>query len=192
MTAGTGFYLALLALVAFGRLLELRLSRRNQARLTAAGSAQAHEPGYFWMVAFHAAVLVGSAVESLALVRPIIPALAIPALAAFVAANGVRWWVIATLGARWNTQIMSPSLGIVARGPYRWVRHPNYTAVFVEMLALPLIHSAWLVAGFGALAHLIVLGRRVVLEERVMMCDRAYQAAFAGKPRFFPVPWRVA
>ena len=180
-------YLALLVVVAVGRLVELRLSRRNQLRLSAAGSQQAWEPGYIWMVAFHTTMLVGSGFEVLWFARPLVPALAIVSGALFVAANAMRWWVIRTLGACWNTQIMSPSLGVVAGGPYRWVRHPNYTAVFIEMLALPLIHTAWLTAGVGALAHLWILARRVSLEEGVMMQDAAYRNAFATKRRFFPI-----
>jgi methyltransferase len=193
MELGTRLYLGLLSAVALGRVLELKLSRRNQLRLAEAGSSQAAEPGYIWMVLFHSAVLIGCAFEVVKLERPLIPALAIPALGVFFAANGMRWWVIATLGSRWNTQIMSPSkLGIVAAGPYRWIRHPNYTAVFLEMLALPLIHTAWIVASVGAVVHLVILSRRVALEEQVMMQDRAYQAAFASKPRFIPNPWRTA
>ena len=186
----TQFYLGLLALVAAGRLLELRLSRRNQQKLAAAGSRQLAEPGYLWMVLFHTSVLLLSAVEVIYLQRPFIPALGLVAFSAFLAANALRWWVIATLGSRWNTQIMSPSLGVVAEGPYRWVRHPNYTAVFVEMLALPLVHTAWLVASLGALVHLAILHRRVTLEESVMIQDGAWRAEFAAKPRF--LPWRIA
>jgi methyltransferase len=66
------------------------------------------------------------------------------------------------------------------------VRHPNYSAVFVEMLALPLIHSAWIVAIAGALAHLLVLKNRVALEESVMMRDSSWRAAFEHRPRFLP------
>jgi methyltransferase len=66
------------------------------------------------------------------------------------------------------------------------VRHPNYTAVFVEMLALPLIHSAYLTAGIGAVLHIFVLRNRVRLEESVLMQDPHWRAAFAHRPRFLP------
>jgi len=75
-------------------------------------------------------------------------------LALFVAANIVRWWVIRTLGEHWNVQVMdSTKLGVITTGPFRYVRHPNYAAVFVEMIALPLIHTAWMTALVGAIAH---------------------------------------
>jgi methyltransferase len=106
----------------------------------------------------------------------------------FLAANAMRWWVIHTLGSRWNVEVMSSSrLGVVtAAGPYRWIRHPNYTAVFVEMLALPLIHTAWITAIVGTLLHFLVLRHRVTLEESVMRQDPNWQAAFASRPRFVP------
>ena len=68
-------------------------------------------------------------------------------LALVVASQALRWWCIATLGQQWNTRvIVVPGLALVSRGPYRWLRHPNYVAVAVEGLALPLVHSAWLTA----------------------------------------------
>src|SRR4051812_1047228 len=120
-------YLALLAAVGIGRLFELRHSRANQRRLIHAGSSKATEPGYRWMVAFHIALLVGSALEATMLHRPLIPWLAWTGSILFVAANALRWWAMRSLGARWNVQVMSISrLGVAAGGPYRWVRHPNY------------------------------------------------------------------
>ncbi len=180
-------YLGLLLAVALGRLMELRHSRANQRKLQAAGSVKAAEPGYKWMVGFHSAMLVACGVEVVMLGRPWIASLGVPALALFVIANAARWWVIRTLGARWNVEVMPASLGVVtAQGPYKWVRHPNYTAVFVEMLALPLVHSAWITASAGAVFHLIVLRRRVALEESVMVRDAAWRDAFAGRARFIP------
>ena len=181
-------YVSLLGLVAIGRLLELTHSRRNQRRLAAAGSAKSPEPGYKWMVALHCAILAGCAIEVTWLQRPWIPWLGLPALLIFLTANAARWWVIRTLGTRWNVEVMSASrLGVVTNeGPYRWVRHPNYTAVFAEMLALPLIHTAWITAIAGAICHILVLQRRVQLEESVMMQDPLWRRTFATRPRFLP------
>jgi methyltransferase len=186
MELSVQLYLALLALVAVGRLMELRHSRGNQERLLAAGGEKSPEPGYFWMVTLHSCMLAGCGLEVVLLHRPWIPAIGLPSLALFFAANGARWWVIRTLGPRWNVQVVSASLGIVAEGPYKWVRHPNYSAVFVEMIALPLIHSAWMIAVLGALAHVVVLRNRVTLEESVMLRNPAWRAAFEHRPRFLP------
>ena len=74
----------------------------------------------------------------------------------------------------------------------RYVRHPNYVAVFVELAALPLVHGAYLTAIAGALLHAAVLHRRVGLEESVLMADESYRLAFARKPRFIPFPWPMS
>lgn len=180
-------YLGLLAAVAAGRLIELAHSRRNQTRLAEAGSVRAPEPAYKWMVALHTGVLAMAAVEVVVLRRPWIPMLGWPMLALFFIGNGVRWWVMGTLGPRWNVQVMPAALGVITdRGPYRWVRHPNYAAVFAEMLALPLIHTAWLTAIAGAIAHVFVLRRRVALEESVMRRDPEWRAAFERRAKFVP------
>jgi methyltransferase len=180
-------YLALLLAVGAGRLLEMRLSRRHQRALAARGATRAPEPGFPLMIALHTGVLVAAALEVLALARPFTPAIGVPALAVFALANALRWWVIATLGAHWNVQVVaSLDLGVVTGGPYRWVRHPNYVAVFAELLALPLVHGAWLTALVGAALHVLVLRGRLALEEGVLAADPTYRRLMANKPRFVP------
>ena len=180
-------YLVLLAAVGVGRLLELRLSRRHERALADGGARAAPEPAFRAMVALHAGVLVASGVEVLLLRRREGPAVGVPALVAFGLANLLRWWVIATLGPHWNVRVVgSRALGVVTRGPYRWVRHPNYVAVFVELAALPLVHGAWLTALAGTALHVFVLRRRLALEEAVLAADPLYRAAMGDKPRFVP------
>jgi methyltransferase len=180
-------YLALLLLVALLRIVELQISRRHQREMVAHGAAKVNDPRFRWMVLLHSGVLVGAAVEVVFLHRPFIPVLAAVCFVIFLAANVVRWWVIRTLGEHWNVQIMnSTGLGVITTGPFRYVRHPNYAAVFVEMLVLPLIHTAWITAIAGSLAHIVVLSQRLSTEERVLFSDAQYRAAMAGKPRFLP------
>ena len=180
-------YLALLSAVALLRLYELRISRRHQADLVARGASKVVDPRFRWMVLLHSSVLLGSALEVVFLHRPFYPLFAAVCFAIFLAANVVRWWVIRTLGDHWNVQVVdSTGMGIVSTGPFRYVRHPNYAAVFVEMLVLPLIHCAWITAVFGSLAHLLVLSQRLATEERVLFADARYREAMSGKPRFLP------
>ncbi|HXL21081.1 MAG TPA: isoprenylcysteine carboxylmethyltransferase family protein [Candidatus Dormibacteraeota bacterium] len=180
-------YLALLLTVAALRLLELRVSRNHQQQMIARGAKKIIDPKFRWMVLVHTAVLLGAALEVVFLKRPFIAWLAAPMLALFLAANAVRWWVIRTMGQHWNVQVVdSTQLGVVTSGPFRFVRHPNYAAVFVEMLALPLIHTAWITAVAGAIAHVGVLAQRLSAEERVLFANADYRAAMAGKPRFLP------
>lgn len=180
-------FLGLLAAVGVLRLFELRVSRKHQLQLVSRGAAKVEEPNFRWMVALHSAVLMGAAVEVVALKRPFIPSLAAAMFIMFLAANAVRWWVILTLGDHWNVQVMdSTRLGVITSGPFRFVRHPNYAAVFLEMFALPLIHTAWITALVGSLLDIGVLARRLSTEERVLFANPDYRSAMASKPRFLP------
>jgi methyltransferase len=180
-------YLALLALVSLLRLAELRVSRRHQRELIGRGIEKRADPQFRWMVALHTAVLWGAAIEVVVLRRPFLPDLAAPMAVLFLLATGLRWWVIHTMGAHWNVEVMaSGPLGVVTSGPFRWIRHPNYLAVFVELVALPLIHTAWITALVATAGNLLVLRHRLRLEEPVLDANPAYRAAMTGKPRFLP------
>jgi methyltransferase len=180
-------YLALLLLVAVLRIFELRVSRRHQQQMIARGASKIPDPKFRWMVLVHTGVLLGSALEVVFLKRPFIAPLAAVMFLLFLAANAVRWWVIRTMGQHWNVQVVdSTTLGVITSGPFRYVRHPNYAAVFVEMLALPLIHSAWITATLGSLAHVAVLVERLSAEERILLASADYRAAMAQKARFVP------
>jgi methyltransferase len=121
------------------------------------------------MVALHTALLIGCWVEPLALHRQFIPALAGPMLALVVAANALRWWCIATLGARWTARvIVMPGRPLVKTGPYRWFAHPNYVAVIVEGAALPLVGSAWITACTFTALNAVLLTVRVRCETRAL------------------------
>ncbi len=180
-------YLVLLAIVALLRLYELRLSRLHQREMVSRGASKVEEPRFRWMVVLHTGVLIGAACEVVFMKRPFIPILAAVCFVLFIGANAVRWWVIHTLGEHWNVQVMnSTGLGVITSGPFRYVRHPNYAAVFVEMLVLPLMHTAWITALVGSAAHVLVLSQRLATEEKVLFSDARYRDAMSGKPRFLP------
>jgi methyltransferase len=139
------------------------------------------------MVALHAGVMIGAGLEVVLLHRALIPALAIPMVILFMLSNALRWWVIHSLRGHWNVQVVdSARLGVVTAGPYKWVRHPNYVAVFAELVSLPLIYSAWITALAGAVCDAWVLHKRLAVEDAVLLANPAYRAAMGGKPRFFP------
>ena len=145
------------------------------------------------MVALHTGVLVAAALEVILLRRSFVAAVGVPALALVVLANLLRWWVIATLGQHWNVRVMgSLSMGVVSSGPFRFVRHPNYVAVFVELAALPLVHGAWLTALGGSILHVLILRRRIALEEQVLLAAPSYRTVMGPKPRFIPWPLRLS
>ena len=187
MDVSVYLFLGLLLAVGLLRLVEMHISRQHQKEMATRGAAKVDEPKFRWMVLLHTAVLIGAALEVVFLKRPFLPWLAAPMFAIFLAANALRWWVIRSLGAHWNVQVVDSSrLGVVTSGPFRYVRHPNYAAVFSELLALPLIHTAWITATAGAIAHIGVLAQRLSTEERVLLANPDYRAAMSGKPRFLP------
>ena len=180
-------YLALLAAVGSLRLVELRISWRHQQSLLSAGAVRVPEPHFKWMVAVHTAVLIGAAVEVVALRRPFLPLFAGVMFAVFVAGNLMRLWVVLTLGDLWSMQVMdSTRVGVVTTGPFRYVRHPNYLGVIMEMVSLPLIHTAWITALVIWPTYTWVLSKRLQAEEPVLMASPEYRAAMGFKPRFLP------
>ena len=117
------------------------------------------------MVVVHTGLLAGALVEVALADRPFLPWLGWPMVAVVLATQALRWWCIATLGRQWNTRvIVVPGAVRVAGGPYRWLRHPNYLAVVVEGVALPMVHTAWLTALLFTVANAAVLSVRVRTE----------------------------
>ena len=162
-----GWYLGLVLLVAAERVAELVVSLRNARWSFARGGVESGRGHYPFMVALHTLLLAACMVE--ALHRPFIPWLGWTMFVVVLLAQGLRWWCIAVLGHQWNTRvIVVPGLHLVARGPYRWLRHPNYVAVIVEIAALPLVHTAWLTAVLFTVANLVLLRHRVRVEEEAL------------------------
>jgi 1,4-dihydroxy-2-naphthoate octaprenyltransferase len=186
---------ALVLVIAGIRIAELCISNRNRRALQATGCSPVSEPHFRAMVVVHVAVLAGALVEAWSTRRPLLVSVALPSLALLVGATALRWWVIASLGAHWNVAVMDSIGGeraVVTRGPYAHVRHPNYVAVFVELLALPLVHAAWLTAVVGSLAHVWVLHHRIRIEEAALSAHPSYRAAMVHRPRFVPRPLLTA
>ena len=180
-----GAYLAFLALFGVERGAELVLSRRNARIALSRGGVEAGAEHFRWMAAVHALFLPACAAEVLLLGRPFPGAAGWAFAAAAIAAQALRWWAIASLGWRWNVRvIVVPSEPPVRRGPYRLLRHPNYVAVAVEMLCVPLVHGAWLTALVFSILDLLLLRVRIRVEEEAL--GRSWQQAFDGVPRFIP------
>jgi methyltransferase len=163
------WYILLIAAVAAERLAELVVAQRNRAWSLARGGVELGARHYPAIVALHTGLLAGCLVEVLALHRPFIPALGWPMLAVVLCAQGLRWWCIATLGRQWNTRvIVIPGAPRVTRGPYRFVSHPNYVAVVAEVVALPLVHTAWITGIAFSLLNAALLRTRIDVENAAL------------------------
>ena len=181
MSASQLAYLVLILAVAAERVAELVVSRRHERRLAARGALEAGAGHYPVRVALHTGLLIAAPAEVLLLDRPFLPGLGWPMLALVAATMALRGWVIATLGERWTTRVwVLPDAPLVAAGPYRWLRHPNYLAVAVEVFALPLVHTAWGTALAFGLGNLWLLAHRIRVEDRAL--------AGASRPAAPPVP----
>ena len=167
--SSVGWYVLLVAAVGVERLAELAVAKRNAAWSFAHGGVESGRGHYPFVVALHTGLLVGCVVEVVVLDRPFLPWLGWPMLALVVASQALRWWCIATLGHRWNTRvIVVPGLPLVASGPYRWFRHPNYVAVVVEGFSLPPVHTAWVTALVFTVLNIPLLAVRLRVEERAL------------------------
>lgn len=163
------WYVGLVLLVGGERVLEIVVAARNRGWSLAHGGVERGRGHYPYMVALHTALLLGCVLEVAVADRPFVPALGYPMLVLLVAAQALRWWCITTLGRQWNTRILVvPGLARVARGPYRLLRHPNYVAVVVEGVVLPLVHTAWVTATVFTVLNAVVLRIRIRVEEAAL------------------------
>jgi len=163
------WYVLLIALVAAERLAELVVAQRNLAWSKTQGGVEFGAGHYPVMVVLHTGLLAGCLAEVFFLDRPFIPALGWPMLAIVVAAQGLRWWCISTLGRQWNTRVVViPGARRITGGPYAFMSHPNYVAVVAEGIALPLVHSAWLTAAVFTALNAALLYTRINTENNAL------------------------
>jgi methyltransferase len=159
----------ILVLVALQRLGELAYAQRNTRRLLARGALEVGRRHYPLFVLLH-----GSWLLALFVAVPQDAAIDWPLLGIFVVLQGLRIWVVATLGPYWTTRVLTlPSAPLVRRGPFRFVRHPNYLVVIGEIAVLPLVFGAWDIAVVFSLLNLALLTWRIRIEEQALAPRRA-------------------
>jgi len=163
------WYVLLVVAVGVERLAELVVAQRNLAWSRGRGGVEFGAGHYPAMVVLHTGLLMGCIAEVFMLHRPFIPALGWPMLVVVLAAQGLRWWCISTLGRQWNTRVVViPGAERVTGGPYRLIPHPNYVAVAAEGVALPLVHTAWITALIFTVLNAILLHRRIGVENSAL------------------------
>ena len=181
-------YLILLALLGAERVFELRLSRRNRERALARGAIEIGQAHFRWMRVLHGVFFASCALEVLLLRREIDLRLALPMLALALAAQALRYWAIATLGERWNVRvIVMPGQPVETGGPYRWLRHPNYLAVVIEGVAVPLVAGAWITALVFTALNAWLLSVRIRTEERALAQHCEFERKLGDRPRLVPI-----
>jgi methyltransferase len=155
---------ALVLLVLLQRLAEVAWARRNERRLRAKGGIEVGAGHYPLFFLLHASWLA-----AIALLVPADAPVSWPLLVVFALLQVARLWVIASLGRFWTTRVITlPGAPLVHRGPYRWLRHPNYLIVAAEIAVLPLSFGAWEIALVFSLANALLLRHRIAVEQQAL------------------------
>ena len=168
------------------RLAEVRIAKSNEKKLLSKGAVEAGSDHYKWMVSMHVAFFVVFFLEVYVFnAQP--PSWWIVPFLLFLMAQVIRVWAISSLGEFWNTKIiLLPGANVVAKGPYRFMRHPNYTIVSLELLVMPLIFGAYFTAILFTILNIFMLRVRIPAEEKALMELTDYEKSHGQKQRFFP------
>jgi methyltransferase len=181
------YYFVLFGLFAIRKVVDQVRSRRNFEALVRRGLLHGEDSAFGWFLATHLTFFLLTPLEIFLLRRQFLPALGVPMIALLLAAVVLRSWSKSALGSYWTSQVAVPQdIQPVVRGPYRFIRHPNYLAMSLELLAMDLIYTAyWSALVVGALnAYTMIL--RIRTEEQVLFEIPAYQSAMQTKARLIP------
>lgn len=180
------------------RLAELVLSKRNQDLLKADGfSAKEESRALGVMILLHALWFFGMLVEPFLIPRGQSGGVVYSAALVFILAQILRVWTIQSLGRHWNIAVWAPEgssslkdretrAEFVTAGPYNFIRHPNYLVVMVEFVALPIMGGAYFTAAVCSFINIVVLWRRIQLEEKYLFSRIGYRETMGRKARFIP------
>ena len=159
-----GVAASVVAFVALERLAELWHARRNTRALLEDGGVEVGRGHYPFIVALHTAWLL-----AILLTVPSEAGVSVPLLIVFAILQGLRLWVLLSLGRYWTTRVITvPGAPLVRRGPYRFLRHPNYVVVAAEIAVLPLAFRAWAVAALFSALNAGLLTWRIFLEDQAL------------------------
>lgn len=180
------FFLILTAIFV-QRILEAGHSKRNVAALTAEGGKELTTNSLLLVVIMQLSWFVAMIVEVIYFQRPFIPWLGALGFLGAITGQGLRYLSMKALGKRWTlpTTIL-PNAPVVVSGPYKYLRHPNWLGVIIEIGMVPLIHTAYFTAIIYTILNAFVIGKRVQVEEQALSNSSDYAKAFAQHPRFIP------
>ena len=177
-------FAALVGVLLAERALEFILAERNRRWARSRGGQESGQRHYPIIVGMHALFYASLVLERYSLSRGWTPLWPVW-LALLALGQGLRVWAIASLGRFWNTRIIViPGLRPVTRGPYRFIRHPNYLVVAIEVFVVPVLCGAYLTALVFSAANAVVLHIRIREEEQALL--RAAGADLRALPRFIP------
>lgn len=162
------FFWIFITFLIFQRLVELIVAKRNEKKMLLKGAVEYDREGYKYIVLMHTCFFLSLIAEYNFLAREVNP-LYIIFLSIFILMQFGRYWVISSLGEYWNTRIIVlKRTQLIKKGPYKYFTHPNYIIVCVELAVIPLIFSCYFTALFFTILNLILLNRRIKIENRAL------------------------
>lgn len=180
------FFWVLWIIVILQRLVELQVAKINKKWIMAQGGYEVGQSHYKYMVLLHSLFFLVLLVEVQLLDRSLAVWWYIP-FSVFMLAQLLRIWCLFSLGRFWNTRIMIlPGAQVIEKGPYRWIRHPNYVIVIAEVLFLPLIFQAFYTALLFTILNALMLSIRIPYEEKALREVTNYRDVFDHRPRLLP------
>ncbi|KMJ56094.1 isoprenylcysteine carboxyl methyltransferase [Bacillus sp. LL01] len=180
------FVYLFIGFVMLQRVIEVIIANQNAKWIKKKGGYEAGAEHYKYIVAMHALFFVALLIEISFMGTEVVRWSIIP-LIIFLITQVVRVWALSSLGRFWNTRIMIlPGAKVVAKGPYRFMRHPNYVIVAMEILALPFIFQAYWTAFIFSILNVMILRIRIREEERALKEATNYEEVFKDRGRFVP------
>lgn len=160
------FFLIFILVVIIQRIIELNISQRNERYLRSINATEYDKDGYMYIVTLHVLFFISIFIEYFLLDRGL-NKLWIILIVIFILTQFLRYWAITTLGYRWCTKIMVlKESELINTGPYKYLNHPNYVAVVIEIATIPLLFSCYYTALIFSMLNLLVLRRRIKIEEK--------------------------
>jgi len=184
MVSSIGFT-ALVGFLVIQRLFELRLSKRNEAKILSQGGKEYDSGHYPAMVLLHTTWFLAMIAEVWVLQPAFSWGMFVFALMVTLIGQSFRYAAIKDLGWRWSTRIMIlPEAPLISSGIYKYIRHPNYVGVILEIAAVPLLHSAWRTSLLFSIANGMLLWVRIKAEEKALEEFNQYSQHLGDRPRF--------
>ncbi|WP_318183696.1 isoprenylcysteine carboxyl methyltransferase family protein [Metabacillus idriensis] len=179
------FYIFLVIII-LQRLTELFIAKRNEAYMKTMGGEEYGQKHYPIIVAVHILFLFSLMIEVIVFNKEVSP-LWLVILPIIAITQIIRYWAVFSLGSNWNTKIIIvPNLEVVSKGPYKFMRHPNYLVVAVEILFLPVLFQAYATAILFTVLNAAIMAIRIPAEEKALLQHTDYEELFMTKRRFLP------
>lgn len=171
-------FLTIFGFVIIQRVIELFIAKRNEDWIKSQGGYEVGKRHYPFMVALHVGFFISLLLE-FALLNRGLSIFLMPLFTVFAVSQLMRIWILSSLGRFWNTKIMIlPGASVVKKGPFQFMRHPNYTIVALELLVLPLMFNAFITALVFTLLNLYMLSVRIPIEEAALSEGTNYREVF--------------